>query len=686
MTQLAKDVLKKLQRRRNFEHESIDEEEIDNVLRSAGVSTATHVPVPRHLRIDHVIFGGQERPPLPDESFSTPTPAGAPFEFSWMLSPGLHVVGSARNLRGKSTVLEVMLWALRGRSNVQNAVAKYIDYVDVAFLVDDEKLTVRFDVVDGEPRGELTSSRFPAAPIAAFSNKVDFEAVMEEAMMTRLQLPVIQTFNANNGAVDHAWPTYAGALAITVKGIEQLIGDVAFGIGARLLQMFVGTEWAANRAQADTAQKSLQAQIDERLKNSEIADASRSGQRAEAELSVAIAQTELAALPRSDIDLKEMNEALSAVYDLSGRITHLEVERSKARSLIHSMQRELEDEQRRRHQLIENAVAVRFFNRHEPTACPRCTSHVTLHQRQEEASGHACSVCHGALDMDAFAADVLIADSAAPTVKQSALEGAALLTATLETADPADNPTDALIALNGALDTETARLHALEKELAQSLQSRGAALKKAAPEGVDPRMRLEAELALARAQGALSALSGEPSVGEDIELPMLQRRLAILKAAADVTRDRVGNAQRSVIDDLAVRVFRLARAFGMEALTGVEMTGSPSMRVYRSGVPENYGSLTRGEQLRLKVALAVALLEIARESGIGRHPGLLLVDSPGAEEIAAENVDAMIGALAGAAAALEGVQVVIATRTSAWLEELVDEDHRRIAEGDGYLW
>jgi hypothetical protein len=124
----------------------------------------------------------------------------------------------------------------------------------------------------------------------------------------------------------------------------------------------------------------------------------------------------------------------------------------------------------------------------------------------------------------------------------------------------------------------------------------------------------------------------------------------------------------------------------MDALTRVELTGSPSMTVYKSGVPVTFRLCTRGERLRLKVALAVALLHTARESGIGRHPGLLLVDSPGSEESAEDNVEAMIRALAEAAEAVDGIQIIVATRSVAVLNEVLGESRSRIADGDGYLW
>jgi hypothetical protein len=54
--------------------------------------------------------------------------------------------------------------------------------------------------------------------------------------------------------------------------------------------------------------------------------------------------------------------------------------------------------------------------------------------------------------------------------------------------------------------------------------------------------------------------------------------------------------------------------------------------------------------LRIKIAAAIALIEIGHTDGVGRHPGLLFIDSPAAEEIPEADLRTMLEAIATVAA------------------------------------
>lgn len=694
MSQFARDVVEKLQRGSAANRlVDVTESEVDDLLRIAGVSTTSTVPMPQNLQITTVRFGGSCRPPLPESNTgSTPTPAGGPFEFNWNPGLGLNGLGSARNLRGKSTVLEVILWSLRGTCGVQGDVAKYIDYVEVGFEIDSAPITVDFTVIDDQPTGKVVGGSATPVQLAAFQNTSEFAAAMAAVMMPRLQLPTIPTYSTVSGAYEHAWPSYAGALAITVAGLDILIGDHKYGLPARLLQMFIGTPWATTKAQAQTARKSIDADIASHDERVATADTSRNSQSADAAKALEAAQAILESLPDPMTEIAAAEAAVTDIQRLSSLIATAEIQNAELHARVTAARAERVDEQRRRHQLLEDAVATKFFSRHQPTMCPRCTSPVTPDRRKEEAAGHSCSVCHEGLDLDAFAADLLIASTADEVERRSAIEGAALLANSGHEKsgnhDEHDDPVDTLTALDAVITETNNRIATIETNLGQWRDERQRALAIATPENLDNPSRRETELAVARAEGVLAALTEFPqAVTTDNEhVDGLRRQARILKAADDLSGDRVTEGQRDALEGIADRVTTLARSFGMDALTKVEITGSPTLKAYKSGVPVNYSKITRGEQLRLKVALAVALLHTAQDTGIGRHPGLLLVDSPAAEELAQENVDAMVRALADATAAVPGSQVIIATRNVDLLTDLLNETHRRIADGDGYLW
>ncbi|MHA3700902.1 hypothetical protein ACXR2U_01855 [Jatrophihabitans sp. YIM 134969] len=139
------------------------------------------------------------------------------------------------------------------------------------------------------------------------------------------------------------------------------------------------------------------------------------------------------------------------------------------------------------------------------------------------------------------------------------------------------------------------------------------------------------------------------------------------------------------METLSTRITDLARSFGMSNLTAVSLDGGARMKVTTGGQDTSFSKCERGEMLRLKVATAIALIEQAHASGVGRHPGLLFVDSPGSEEMDDDDFDTMIGSLNEAATASD-IQVVVATRHVNSLVELLDTPRLRIARGTAFVW
>jgi hypothetical protein len=132
---------------------AVPEEEIETVLRGARVAGSAVVPTPVRLRVQEVRFSGVKRFEQQGDGTTETVVVREPFDFSWSMGPGLYVVGSHENLRGKSTVLEVIRWALRGRARLADNVHSWIEHVRVVFLVGEQQVIVDFTVHDKAARG-----------------------------------------------------------------------------------------------------------------------------------------------------------------------------------------------------------------------------------------------------------------------------------------------------------------------------------------------------------------------------------------------------------------------------------------------------------------------------------------------------------------------------------------------------
>lgn len=160
---------------------------------------------------------------------------------------------------------------------------------------------------------------------------------------------------------------------------------------------------------------------------------------------------------------------------------------------------------------------------------------------------------------------------------------------------------------------------------------------------------------------------------------------AILKAAEKVTNDLFSSEQEELLAEVAELTVKFARSFGMNTLEKVEFVGV-QMRVHKSGSVVAFGASTPGERTRLKIAANLAMIQVTETRGVGRHPGLLFIDSPGANEAKDENVAQIIEGLADLPNVLPGVQVFFTAIESERILAHVPCDNVIKSRADGYLW
>src|SRR5579884_1139802 len=103
---------------------------VESVLATHHIIPAPVLASPRRLMLLEIAFSGVKDGVVDD----------GPFEFYWHgLGHGLWAMLTDRNLRGKSSIIEVVRWLLRGRpsSNLQDDVRRWIHRARLRFLLDD---------------------------------------------------------------------------------------------------------------------------------------------------------------------------------------------------------------------------------------------------------------------------------------------------------------------------------------------------------------------------------------------------------------------------------------------------------------------------------------------------------------------------------------------------------------------
>jgi hypothetical protein len=299
--------------------------------------------------------------------------------------------------------------------------------------------------------------------------------------------------------------------------------------------------------------------------------------------------------------------------------------------------------------------AAAVFRRLEPQCCPRCDKAISKAKKELEASSHSCSVC-------------------GEPIKDS--EDGEILKAELQ---------ERVNRLKTAVDLATANKSELENELARLrdkvnlLQNR---IESASKELVS---------AVRRQDTAIAAAALEARLEEASRLPISQTddrsiELKILGAVVKETEDRVKIVQDQLLGDVSARLIEFAKAFGMDNLTEADLKGNANLYLVKGGASTSYSKVTPGEKLRLKVATILAIIDIAEERGVGRHPGLLMIDSPAAQEVSPIDVDSLISGLEKVARTHPHIQVFVASISSEAITVRIKAENRREVAGGGYLW
>ena len=299
--------------------------------------------------------------------------------------------------------------------------------------------------------------------------------------------------------------------------------------------------------------------------------------------------------------------------------------------------------------------ATAVFRRLEPKCCPRCDHTISKMKKELEISTHSCSVC-GELVTNSEDGEAIKVE----LQERVAASEAAVASAQTKKKDAEGELTD----LRETIDLLQNRLALASKELSSSVR------------------RQDAALAVAALEGRLEEASMSPTAHVDDR----SGELKILNAVLTETDARVKAVRDGLLADVSVRLVEYAQAFGMENLSNADLKGNASLSLVKGGVRTSYSKVTEGEKLRLKVATVLAMIEISEERGIGRHPGLLMIDSPAAQEVSPDDVDQLVAGLRSVFTKLPHFQVFVAGISSKSITDHIPEANRREVVGDAFLW
>jgi predicted nuclease with TOPRIM domain len=612
------------------------------------------VPRPKRIALKRIYFSGIK---AREENAEV-------FVFDWdELGPGLWGILSERNQRGKSSIFGVVLWLMRGRSPsfLQEDVFQWIQNAALRFTVGD--VTYQVSVVNtAEVEGDLSriDEHGVVHELFQFSNNLEFESVMSSFMMGQLSLDPVVVWNGDAPAdggkrVTHEWPFLSGAMFIGTD-YTSLLGDVTYyGLPVRLMQMFVGLPWVSTLTEAKASESSLNKE-----KHAAERRIAEEKQRCDSRLEeikskIHDISVDLNKIPTSQhvYDAhRKVSGRLRAVFD---SIREAERQLEDARMLEEDAERAFLSDKKELQQFVDAHAAGAVFRRLAPTICPRCEAAIPASRLQEEQKSGECCVCNGYIIEDEGADEKRAELSEQVIASETALS-------------------------QGRQQLEKARkaLTALEEE-SDSLQNERERLESELDSYSD---RKELENSLKKAEGQLDEVQRNfvDLVPEDVS------DAKVITQVVKIIDGLVKSNQKVILEEVSAKILEYAKRFGLENYTQAQLNGAGQLKIIKGGESTSYSKVTQGEQLRLKVATMLAIISVSHTSGVGRHPGLLMIDSPGSQEMVGTDLGELMSGMAEVISELPFLQVFVASVASDLMASHIDEKMCVSASGDNYLW
>jgi hypothetical protein len=319
----------------------------------------------------------------------------------------------ASNLRGKTSVLEIITWCLRGspRDRLQADVRRWLSGVELDAMVAGQALGFRLSLDQGElTRGIVVAatdldgladrsgaaSRDGLAVLIDAGEADDFAAQVATLMLDRLDLqPVVNAVarGAQVGTQTHGWPAYFSAINLPAGPDKPLVGEQSMGgLAGRLLQVFLDLPAAAVLTRVKAVRDVLQAEVASERERVREAAEQRAADRTRAQGALAAAEGELARLQQ-----QAPGPSLTDLADAAGRrareVADAQDEWDEVNRVYREARRQRQADEKALNNVKESEIARLLFHGLDPSACPRCETPITTQRRQDELNVHRCAVC-----------------------------------------------------------------------------------------------------------------------------------------------------------------------------------------------------------------------------------------------------------------------------------------------------
>ncbi len=537
----------------------------------------------------------------------------------------------AQNGKGKSSIFKIIKFALTGdKSSIKRDVLGWIQKVMLEFSVGDTTYTVYIDLMrprvkSGLYRCNIDNLTFNAEGKVSIENLlIHFEENTETAFMQSMQQFFFEQFSyylllwtssskGSFGLTDNktSWKTYYKSIYLESKDYNVLFLSQDFGSqNKKIFEMLLGLKYTASintwSNKKDHLENHLR-QLDflntnDELMKDDIFELNNELNNIKDEI-YKVKKLNKKAFKKT-LDIQFYNQCSKDLFMLEKQFSDIKVEMNK---LID----ELKKTNRRINSLKEEQEFGYYFSNLSIKQCPRCDNEIKNERKEIEKTTHNCMLCEEELDI---LEDNQYLEGKIQELEKYKEELSAAISEMEKKIQEFDQKQEIL---NVQLIEHEKKINSfeLEEKLVENL-----------PSLIERKIELE-------------FLINQKGVSDvDQKKGIYEEQVKIYEFAITYFQTLRLDESSAILDRLCKIIKQRVNNFGLKNINDVTINENLDIIFVQNDINNKFNDLTEGEQLRAKLAVVLSLIVLDIEYNVGRHPRLLIIDSPGKEEVISEDL------------------------------------------------
>ncbi|MEZ7498175.1 hypothetical protein QO200_05420 [Flavobacterium sp. Arc3] len=632
---------------------SLTFEEVESLLEiKEAYNKDTPLSTGKNLSLTYISFNG-EKSTTEKQSYS-----GNQINFEQEIQSGINI-WIADNLKGKSSVLKVIKYALTGNNSLKPNIKKWIKHIIINFKIGNKHYTIYLNT-EGRLNAFLLNGTFKKPnEIEDHKDQIIIQAKSETEYQEKIQDFFFKQFSYyslkwtqkssskdSNELLESSasWSTYFKSIFLESKDSASLIFG---GQEKKVFEMLMGLEltYPINRlglkkdmlndkkgkqnlfSKMDIKQISIDKQnleLDLDILNKQLEtlkdEKPISINKLYSDYNIILKEIELT--NKISLDYENNNHLLRKLFNsLGSKRSSNEVELNRIKKEIEKINKQIIS--------IEEYLDIGiFFSNLDIKHCPSCNHTVSEHKKRTQTEEHKCTLCNEGVEESEIDKEVYNDKiDRLKSLKLKFIEESNILIEDIKVINLKYDEENKKIVNLEAKRIELKDTILLNEDLRKIEKLINIEKGKITPDNLKRENIIKEKAIIEYKISELDKSTQKPKLSIDFDKQIKLLDTAIIKLNS--LRYKIGE---NILKRLSELMLSEINDFGLKSITEIKISEKFEIQYKQDGDFISFNNIAEGEQLRAKIAFYLSLIQLDIEKNFGRHTRFLIIDSPSKEE------------------------------------------------------